>query len=93
MFRDAARKDLKGFPDGGFEIENALSAEEALRSITIWAAKANFMEKTKGSIEVGKDADFVILDQDIMQIPITKVPEVQVVKTFILGKEVFVNKK
>jgi predicted amidohydrolase YtcJ len=48
-------------------MENALTPEQALRGMTIWAAKANFEEKEKGSIEVGKFADFVILENDIMK--------------------------
>jgi predicted amidohydrolase YtcJ len=66
-----------------------LSREEALRSITIWAAKADFLENVKGSLEVGKDADFVVLDQDIMQISTDKVPVINVIRTFIGGEEVF----
>ena len=50
----------------GFQMENALTPEQALRSITIWVAKGCFLEDRKGSIEVGKDADFVILEEDIM---------------------------
>ena len=88
FYAAVARKDLKGFPEVGFRMENALSREEALRSITIWAAKADFLEFSKGSLEPGKDADFVILDQDIMQIPIGNVPQARVVHTFIRGKEV-----
>ena len=51
----------------GFQMENALTPEQALRSITIWVAKGCFLEHRKGSIEVGKDADYVILDKDIMK--------------------------
>ena len=91
FYAAVARQDLKGFPEGGFEKENALSAEEALRSITIWAAKANFMEQRKGSLEVGKDADFIVLDQDIMTIPIGKVPGVNVLMTYIGGRAVFMK--
>ncbi len=88
FYAAVARKDLQGFPEGGFMIENALSREEALRSITIWAAKADFMEHSKGSLEAGKDADFVILDQDIMQVAIKLVPEIKVLQTFIGGEVV-----
>ncbi|MBO7082882.1 MAG: amidohydrolase [Bacteroidales bacterium] len=51
----------------GFQMENALTPEQALRSITIWVAKGCFLEDRKGSIEVGKDADYVILEQDILK--------------------------
>ena len=51
----------------GFQMENALTPEQALRSITIWVAKGCFLERRKGSIEVGKDADYVIFDKDIIK--------------------------
>ena len=51
----------------GFQMENALTPEQALRSITIWVAKGCFLEHRKGSIEVGKDADYVILDMDLLK--------------------------
>jgi len=59
FYAAVARKDAKGWPEGGFQMENALSREEALRSITIWPAKGSFDESMKGSIEPGKIADFV----------------------------------
>jgi predicted amidohydrolase YtcJ len=86
------RKDLKGLPDGGFQPENALTRQEALRGITIWAARSNFEEKEKGSIEPGKYADFVILDQDIMKINGADMPRVKVLKTYINGEKVYEKK-
>ena len=86
------RKDLKGYPDGGFQMENALSRTQALRGMTIWAAKANFEEKEKGSIEVGKYADFVILDKDIMKIKGSDLPNVKVLKTYLSGEKVYEQK-
>ncbi len=86
------RKDLKGYPAGGFQPENALNRQEALKGMTIWAAKANFEEKDKGSIEPGKYADFVILDQDIMKINGAALPKVKVLKTFVNGEEVYARK-
>ncbi|MBC8320764.1 MAG: amidohydrolase [Bacteroidetes bacterium] len=80
-----SRKDLNGWPDNGFQKENALNRQDALRSITIWPAKGSFDENIKGSIEVGKVADFVILDQDIMQIPELKIPKTVVIATYIDG--------
>jgi len=78
FYAAVALKHLNGTPAEGFQMENALTREQALRSITIWVAKGCFLEARKGSIEVGKDADFVILDRDIMtvaenEIPIAKV--------------------
>jgi predicted amidohydrolase YtcJ len=86
------RKDLSGFPAGGFQPENALSRMEALRGMTIWAAKANFEDKEKGSIEVGKYADFVILDQDIMKMNGAELPKVKVLKTYVNGEKVYEKK-
>ena len=89
FYAAVTRKDLKGWPEEGFQIENALSREEALKGMTIWAAKAAFEENEKGSLEVGKLADFVVLDKDIMEIPGKGLPTVKVLKTFIDGQEVF----
>ncbi|MDB4901351.1 MAG: amidohydrolase [Mucilaginibacter sp.] len=86
------RKDFKGYPEDGFQSENALTREEALMGMTIWAAKANFEEKEKGSIEPGKYADFVILDKDIMKIDGSELPKVKVLKTFINGEKVYERK-
>ena len=83
------RKDLKGQPNAGFQMQNALSRVEALRGMTIWAAKANFEEQEKGSIEAGKYADFVILDKDIMKVGGSELPNVKVVKTYINGVKVY----
>ncbi len=84
-----ARTDDKNFPEGGFQMENALTREEALRGMTIWAAKANFEEMTRGSIEPGKFADFVILQKDIMKIPLTEIRAVKVVRTVVGGETLF----
>ncbi|AOM77859.1 amidohydrolase [Pedobacter steynii] len=86
------RKDAKNFPTGGFQMENALSREEALRGMTIWAAKANFEEKEKGSLEKGKFADFIILDQDLMNSDPSKILNTQVLKTYVNGEKVYEKK-
>lgn len=92
FYAAVARKDLKRFPKGGWQMENALTREETLKGMTIWAAYANFEEKEKGSIEKGKFADFVILDKDIMKINIDEVPDVKVICTFVNGEKVYVRK-
>jgi predicted amidohydrolase YtcJ len=74
FYAAVARKHLDGSPAKGFQMENALTREQALRSITIWVAKGCFLENRKGSIEVGKDADFVILDRDLMTIAEDEIP-------------------
>jgi len=83
------RKDAKGFPDNGFQMENALSREEALRGMTIWAAKAAFEEHLKGSLEKGKLADFIMLNKDLMTCDEKEILLVQVIKTFVAGKKVY----
>ena len=83
------RVDAKGFPEGGFQSENALSREQTIRGMTIWAAKASFLEKEVGSLEAGKKADFIILAQDLMQVPVSKILDTKVVATFSGGKKVF----
>jgi hypothetical protein len=86
------RKDMKGFPAAGFQKSNALNRVEALRGMTIWAARSNFEEQEKGSIEVGKFADFVILDQDLMKAKGADLPHIKVLKTFINGEKVYEKK-
>lgn len=81
-----SRKDLDGWPENGFQKENAINREDALKSITIWPAVGSFDEYKKGTIEVGKAADFVILEHDIVQIPEAKIPETVVVATYVDGK-------
>jgi predicted amidohydrolase YtcJ len=83
------RVDAKGFPEGGFQSENALSREQTIRGMTIWAAKASFLEKEVGSLEAGKKADFIILAQDLMQVPVNKILDTKVVATFSGGKKVY----
>lgn len=91
FYAAVARKDLKGFPVGGFQMENALSRENTLRGMTIWGAYANFEENEKGSIEIGKLADFVILENDIMKCNIDEVPKTKVVYTFVNGEMVYMK--
>ena len=83
-----ARQDSKGFPAGGFQMENALSREQTIRGMTIWAAKANRMEKQVGSLEVGKKADFIILDKDLMKVATDSILQVKVLKTYLNGERV-----
>lgn len=89
FYAATARKGINMEPTNGFQTENKISREDALKGMTIWAAMANFEESKKGSIEVGKDADFIFMNKDIMEIPEENVLEVKVVKTFIDGVEVF----
>ncbi len=78
-----------GTPVGGFQMENALTREQTLRSMTIWAAKASFEENLKGSIEPGKWADFVILDTDLMNATLQQILDVKIEATWVAGVKVF----
>lgn len=89
FYAGIARKNLEGEPKNGFQAEQALTRKEALRSMTIWAAKACFEEEIKGSLEKGKLADFVVLEKDIMNINMEEIPHVKVLQTFIGGEKVF----
>ncbi len=89
FYAAVVRKDLNNYPENGFQIENALSREEALRGMTIWAAYASFEEQEKGSIEVGKVADFVFLDADLMKVENAEIPKIKVLQTFLAGQKVF----
>ncbi|MBO9153237.1 amidohydrolase [Chitinophaga sp. GCM10012297] len=86
FYAAVARKDQAGYPEGGFQPENALSREEALKGMTIWAARASFEEEKKGSLEPGKAADFVVLDQDTMKVPAEKILATKVLATYIYGQ-------
>jgi predicted amidohydrolase YtcJ len=89
FYAATTRKDINNYPESGFQMENALSREETLKGMTIWAAYSNFEEKEKGSIEVGKFADFVILNQDIMQVNGNEIPKTKVVSTYVNGEKVY----
>jgi predicted amidohydrolase YtcJ len=91
FYAAVSRKDTEGYPENGFQPQNALTREETLRGMTIWAAYGAFEEEEKGSLEVGKYADFVILNEDLMTVDIEKVPELKVQSTYINGELVYEN--
>ena len=89
FFAAVFRKDHRYSPDNGFQTADALTREQALRGMTIWAAKASFDDKEKGSLEPGKSADFVVMDRDLMTIPESEVLQAKVLETWSSGKKVF----
>ncbi len=89
FYSAVARKDINGYPDEGFQIENSISRGDALIAMTRYGAFANFEENEKGSIEVGKYADFVILDNDLITSAENRIPLTNIVATFINGELVF----
>lgn len=89
FFASVCRKNTHGLPADGFQMENALNREQALRSITVWAAKAGFEELKKGSIEAGKSADFVVLDTDLMNCCDEEILHAKLIKTVLGGEVVY----
>jgi predicted amidohydrolase YtcJ len=89
FYAATSRKDLKGYPEKGFQLQNVLSREETLKGMTKWAAYLNFEEKEKGSIEKGKFADFIVIDRDIMKINLNDTPKTNVLKTYLAGELVY----
>lgn len=83
------RRNAQGLPDGGFQMENSLTREETLRGMTLWAAIANKEESKKGSLEVGKYADFVIVDIDWIKAEEDAIRKSRVLATYIAGEEVY----
>ena len=89
FFAAVVRQDAKGFPVNGYQMENALTREQTLRGMTIWAAKAAFEEKQKGSLETGKFADFIILDTDLMNCLATDILKTKMLATYVNGEKVY----
>lgn len=88
FYAAVARKDLQNYPEGGYKMDQALSREETLKGMTVWAAYANFEEKEKGSIEADKFADFIILDKNIMEVNEDEIPNIKVLHTYVNGEKV-----
>lgn len=87
-----ARKDNNQFPEEGFLSQNKLSRMDALKGMTLWGAYANFEESEKGSIEVGKFADFVIMDKDILAVSENRILKTRLVATILNGNVVYSNR-
>jgi predicted amidohydrolase YtcJ len=83
------RQDQQGWPQGGWLARERISRKEAIRAFTRDAAYAGFMEEQVGSLEAGKRADFIVLEEDILEIPAEKIPKVRVLQTWVDGEQVF----
>ena len=86
FYASSTRKTLKGFPEGGFEPSQKMTRLEALKSYTINAAYGAFEEDIKGSIEIGKLADFTVFSQNIITIPDNKILDTKILYTIVNGK-------
>ena len=92
FFSAVYREDSNLYPEDGYLPDNKLSKIDAIQGMTIWGAFANFEENRKGSIEIGKVADFVILDRDIMDIGKNKILNTRIVATILDGNIVYSNR-
>ena len=88
-YSSVARKDDNKKPESGFSPEQKIDRVDALKSMTIWAAYAQFEEQIKGSLEVGKHADFVLTDIDIMDCKEDEILDTKVLSTYVRGIKVF----
>ena len=86
FYASSTRKTLKGFPEGGFEPSQKMTRLEALKSYTINAAYGAFEENKKGSIEIGKFADFTVFSQNLITVPDDKILDTEVLYTIVNGK-------
>lgn len=83
------RQDEQGWPAGGWFANERTTREEALKSMTVWPARAAFMEDVSGTLTPGKYADFVVLDQDIMTVAPERILDTRVVMTVLGGMIVY----
>ncbi|MDR1573333.1 MAG: amidohydrolase [Clostridiales Family XIII bacterium] len=89
FYAAVTRKDRGGKPAGGWYPKQCMRREEALRAATVWVAEAQFEEHLKGSLEVGKLADFIVTDRDYMNCPVEEIKDMQTLITVIGGKKVY----
>jgi hypothetical protein len=86
FYASTSRTDASGYPEGGFQSENALTKEQTLRGMTQWVALAQFQESDLGTIEVGKWADLTWMDRDWLAIEAADVLNTRVKGTCIAGE-------
>ncbi|NUM31781.1 MAG: amidohydrolase [Bacteroidetes bacterium] len=86
------RQNKQKMPDGGFKFEEALSSNETFAGMSIWAAKANFWENSTGTLEIGKFADFIVLNKNPYTATFEELNEIKIIETYIGGEKVWVNK-
>lgn len=91
FYAAVVRKDVNGYPEDGFQMENAISRSDALKGMTLWAAYSNFEENEKGTIEVGKAADFTVLDTDLLTCAPEEILKAKVLYTVVNGEIVYKN--
>lgn len=89
FYASVTRKTLQGLPEGGYEGDQKMTRDQALKAYTLDGAFAEFDEDYKGSIEVGKAADFTVFDKNIMEVPEDDILNTKVSMTIVGGKVVY----
>jgi len=89
IYAAVTRQDLDGEPPGGWLPDQRVTAEVAVAGFTIDAAHAGFAEHAVGSLEVGKRADFVVLDRNLFEIEAADIPDTKVLATYLDGQAVY----
>jgi hypothetical protein len=93
LYAAVTRQDAKGWPAGGWHPEQRVTLREALDMFTRGAAYAAFEEADRGTIEVGKRADFTVLSRDITALPPAEILKTEVVMTIVGGEVVYKRKQ
>lgn len=89
LYAAVVRKDLQGYPENGFMMNEAVGRKDAIMGMTSWAAFSNFEEKEKGQIAPGMFADFIVLSADPMLCPAEEIPQITVLETWSGGQKVY----
>jgi predicted amidohydrolase YtcJ len=89
LYAAVARRGLDGYRGPGWHPEEAVTREQALKMLTVWAARAAFEEDLRGSIEPGKLADLSVLSADVLRVPVSEIPRTRCLMTVINGEVVF----
>lgn len=92
LYAAVVRKDLQGYPENGFMMNEAVGRKDAIMGMTSWAAFSNFEEKEKGQIAPGMFADFIVLSADPMLCPEEEIPKITVLETWSGGQKVYTAK-
>ena len=87
------RKDAEGYPSEGYHIDQCITRESAIYGMTLWAAIANFHEEEVGSIEVGKWADLVVMDRNLLTAAPEKILDTKILRTFVAGIQTYDSSK